>query len=361
MAIRVLIVDDSSFIIKRIQEILQEEREFKVVGTAANGLEAVQKTTELQPDVITMDVEMPVMDGITAVRKIMQETPTPILMFSSSTHFGAKATLKALEAGAIDFLPKQLEEISGDREMAKRLLRRRVRTVALQSAKIKAVKVDHQQPALSTDGSHKYSPVVKKYSVDDTLVSIRKISLLVIVASTGGPVAIQKILPRLPKNCPFPVLLIQHMPQTFTKSFAGRLNQLASISVKEAEQGDCLRPGMAFLAPGGMQLAIEVCAKGKCVAIRNKTAEEIYGPCADITLTSVAEHYRNRVLTVILTGMGADGKIGAAKLKQQGAAIWAQNEASCTVYGMPKAVIEANLSDHVFSLDELAAEFGKIN
>jgi two-component system chemotaxis response regulator CheB len=351
MSIRVLIVDDSKFICNRIQEILKQESDFLVVGIALNGQQAVQMAKKLMPDVITMDVEMPVMDGISAVKKIMIENPTPILMFSAATHSGAQATLDALNAGAIDFLPKNLDEIDGDREMAKRLLRRRVRGVAQQTKAVRSKSISVKQLG-------NYSKKQARASIG-SFSARKKIELLVIVASTGGPVAIQKILPKLSSNCSFPILIIQHMPQNFTESFAQRLNQLCDVTVKEASDGDILKSGEVLLAPGGMQ--IEVKAGKKRVAIRGKKEGEIYSPSADITLSSISNLNMNNVLTVVLTGMGSDGKEGAKKLKQKGFSIWAQDEESSTIYGMPKAIVDAKLADYTLSLDEIAAQFGRLS
>jgi len=360
MAIRVLIVDDSRFICNRIQEILEEESEFKVVGIASNGKQALLMAVQLEPDVITMDIEMPVMDGISAVKQIMAECPTAILMFSAATHAGAKATLDALSAGAIDFLPKQLDQIDGNRETAKRLLRRRVRIVALQSKRVKSKpKVD---VARMSPPRHITPPISLKQSRNTlgTQAAYRNIELLVIVASTGGPVAIQKVLNQLSGNCSFPIVIVQHMPQNFTKSFAQRLNQVCQVSVKEAENGDLLKPGEALVGPGGMQMEVASTSGKKVIKITEKKIGEIYSPCADITLSSIPGSYSKNVLTVVLTGMGADGKEGAVALKQKGFHIWAQDEASSTIYGMPKAIVDANLADRVYSLDEIANEFKKL-
>ena len=356
MPIRVLIVDDSKFICNRIQQILEEEPDFEIVAVAANGRQAVQMANRFKPDVITMDVEMPVMDGITAVKKIMAECPTAILMFSAATHAGAQATLDALNAGAIDFLPKQLDEIDDNREMAKRLLRRRVRIVALQAKRIQLKSTTEVSRVRKADGT-----VIRQVKNESFLTvkrsNIRKIELLVIITSTGGPVALQKVLTQLSSDCSFPILIVQHMPQNFTRSFAERLNQLCQVSVTEAANGDELKPGQALLGPGGMQMEVKAVAGRKSVIIREKKTGEIYSPCADITLSSIAEVFSANVLTVVLTGMGSDGKEGAIKLKQKGAIIWAQDEASCTIYGMPKAIAEANLADRIYSLDEIANQF----
>ncbi len=350
MTIRVLVVDDSRFIRKRIQEILEEESTFQVVGTAGNGREAVELAAQLEPDVITMDVEMPVMDGITAVKQIMRDCPAPILMFSIATRVGAQATLDALNAGAIDFLPKQLDDIDGNREMAKRLLRRRIRIVAQQAQRIR------KQAAAA--------PQVRPVTAPATAIAGRRDrvrpDLLLVAASTGGPVAIQKILTQIPAHCSVPILLVQHMPENFTKSFAERLNELCKIRVKQAEQGELLQPGLALLGPGGMQMELEYRHGTHCINLRRKASGEIYSPCVDITFASVARQQMGKVLAVVLTGMGADGRKGAEQLKRKGAEIWAQDESSCTIYGMPKAVAEAGLADHVYSLDEIAFELNKL-
>lgn len=361
MTIKVLVVDDSHFICKLIKRALEEDPDFQVIDFAYNGEEAVSKTKQLEPDVITMDVEMPVMDGISAVKAIMAETPTPILMFSSMTQFGAKATLDALAAGAVDFLPKQFEDIDGNQDKAKQYLRHRIRIVALQAANIK-FKVGVNR-TLAPSYVSAVRPSAKTHvSSSPSLQRIpNRLRLLVVVASTGGPVAVQNVLTKLPASCPLPILVVQHMPATFTKSFAERLDQICQISVAEAQQGSNLEVGKALIAPGGLQLEVRDVAGKLKIELTPKVANDIYAPCADISLASVAKSCAEQSLTVVLTGMGADGKEGAKKLKQVGASVWAQNEESCVIYGMPKAVIDAKLADRVLSLDDIANEFKKLS
>lgn len=366
MAIRVLVVDDSHFICHRITEILEEDQEFKVVGVAHDGRQAVEKAAALQPDVITMDVEMPVMDGISAVKHIMSTRPVPILMFSAMTQVGARATFDALNAGAIDFLPKQLEDIDANRETARYLLRYRVRMVAGQAAKIAASRavIDGGSRRGGRDAAE--TPVAKVIKervlpVKPIEAGISKIDLVVVAASTGGPVAMQYVLSRIPASCSVPILLVQHMPPNFTKSFAERLNSLCNIEVREAQDGDMLQPGLALLSPGAVQMQLKPTPGSRQIALRPKQAGEIYSPSVDITFSSLADCFNGRVLAVVLTGMGADGKLGAMKLRQHGAQIWAQDEASSTIYGMPKAIAEAGLADHVYSLDEIANQFNKLH
>ncbi|MCQ8182873.1 chemotaxis response regulator protein-glutamate methylesterase [Methylomonas sp. SURF-1] len=366
MAIRVLVVDDSHFICHRITEILEEDQEFKVVGVAHDGRQAVEKAAALQPDVITMDVEMPVMDGISAVKHIMSTRPVPILMFSAMTQVGARATFDALNAGAIDFLPKQLEDIDANRETARYLLRYRVRMVAGQAAKIAASRASIDAGSRRGGRDAAETPVAKVIKervlpVKPIEAGISKIDLVVVAASTGGPVAMQYVLSRIPASCSVPILLVQHMPPNFTKSFAERLNSLCSIEVREAQDGDMLQPGLALLSPGAVQMQLKPTPGSRQIALRPKQAGEIYSPSVDITFSSLADCFNGRVLAVVLTGMGADGKLGAMKLRQHGAQIWAQDEASSTIYGMPKAIAEAGLADHVYSLDEIANQFNKLH
>jgi len=345
--VRVLIVDDSGFIRRRVADLFADQDDIQVIGEASTGLEAIHKVSALEPDVITMDIEMPVMDGITAVKRIMREKPTPILMFSISTQHGTQSTIDALEAGAMDFLPKRLDEIDKDTGNAKRLLCSRIRGLGRQASQLR---VPHSVKQKSDSDSR----LALRAATKAAEFTKNRYSLLAIAASTGGPIAIQKILSGLPHDFPMPVLLIQHMPANFTSSFAQRLDQRCRIRVKEAEDGDRLEPGLALLAPGGFQMELSSAGALDHVSIRESQSYELFRPCVDVAFASIAQNYRKNVLAVVLTGMGADGKVGAQKLKACGASIWAQDENSCTVYGMPKAIIDANLADRVLNMDALA-------
>lgn len=341
MAVQVLIVDDSAFFRRRISEILESDACLKVIGTASNGAEAVDKTLELKPDVIVMDIEMPVLDGISAVRRIMAARPTPILMFSSLTHDGAKATLDALEAGAVDYLPKRLEDIAQDLADARRVLCQRVCVLGMRGL---AVRTAAQTQAANV------APALRRRERRAGL------KLVVIGASTGGPVALPQVLTRLPKEFSAPLLIVQHMPACFTQAFARRLDQQCAIDVKEAQDGDMLRPGLALLAPGGRQTLVERYGEGARVRVCDSEPMQHYRPCVDISLVSAARVFGADVLAVIMTGMGADGREGARLLKRAGATVWTQDEASSVVYGMPMAVAEAGLSDRVLSLGAIGPE-----
>ncbi|MDW2327501.1 chemotaxis response regulator protein-glutamate methylesterase [Vibrio sp. 1401] len=360
MAIKVLVVDDSSFFRRRVSEIINSESRLEVIDVAVNGREAVEKAKSLKPDVITMDIEMPVMDGITAVREIMAAAPTPILMFSSLTHDGAKATLDALDAGALDFLPKKFEDIARNREEAVSLLQQRVIQIASKRAFMRR---PIARPTASTStttrslGSRTASPVTPtptRPAATKYRASGKKYQLTAIGTSTGGPVALQKILTRLPMNYPHPIVLIQHMPATFTAAFASRLNTLCKIQVKEAQDGDVLQPGVAYLAPGGKQMMVDGRAGAARLRIIDGGDRMNYKPCVDVTFGSAAKVYGDKVLSLVLTGMGADGREGARMLKSSGSTIWAQNEESCVVYGMPQAVAKAGISSEDLPLDRIA-------
>ena len=365
MAVKVLVVDDSGFFRRRVSEILSADPQIQVVGTATNGREAIDQALALKPDVITMDYEMPLMDGITAVRTIMQRCPTPVLMFSSLTHEGARVTLDALDAGAVDFLPKNFEDISRNPDKVKQLLCEKVHTISrsnrrfggyASTAPVAAPAPASTAPApassLASTAPARVAPARSAApAVAHAPAPKRKpYKLVAIGTSTGGPVALQRVLTQLPANFPAPIVLIQHMPAAFTKAFAERLDKLCKINVKEAEDGDMLRPGLALLAPGGKQMMID--GRGT-VKILPGDERLNYKPCVDITFGSAAKSYGDKVLSVVLTGMGADGREGARLLKQGGSTVWAQDEASCVIYGMPMAIVKANLADAVYSLDEI--------
>ncbi|KHA59120.1 chemotaxis protein CheY [Vibrio variabilis] len=363
MAIKVLVVDDSSFFRRRVSEIINSEARLEVIDVATNGKEAVEKALKIKPDVITMDIEMPVMDGITAVREIMAKCPIPILMFSSLTHDGAKATLDALDAGALDFLPKKFEDIARNRDEAVSLLQQRVIQIASKRtfmrrptiAPVTKSRTSTTPTAPSrTPLQTKAAPQVKAKPAARFKATGKKYQLTAIGTSTGGPVALQKILTKLPANYPHPIVLIQHMPATFTAAFASRLNSLCKIQVKEAEDGDVLRPGVAYLAPGGKQMMIDGRPGNAKLRIIDGGERMNYKPCVDVTFGSAAKIYADQVLSMVLTGMGADGREGARMLKGTGATIWAQDEESCVVYGMPQAVAKAGISTEDLPLDRIA-------
>ncbi|MCW9012392.1 MAG: chemotaxis response regulator protein-glutamate methylesterase [Gammaproteobacteria bacterium] len=355
MTIRVLVVDDSGFFRRRLTEILNSDPQIEVVDAAVDGKDAIAKAMTCKPDVITMDIEMPEMNGIDATREIMKSSPVPILMFSSLTYDGAKATLDALEAGATDFLPKRFDDISNNKDEARNILCSRIKAIASASRTTPAPGRPSQPSALRQTAARpvtKPAPAAPIPSRPAKRFSSSDFDLLAIGTSTGGPVALQEVLIQLPKSFPLPIMLVQHMPAKFTEAFASRLNQLCAITVKEAQDGDLVQPGVALLAPGGMQMELEKRAGRLQVKVREETDPmQNYKPCVNVTFESLAGILGNRVLGVILTGMGADGREACHKLKSRGSTIWAQDEATSTIYGMPAAV--ADIAEQILPLKEI--------
>lgn len=343
--IKVLIVDDSAFMRSAISNMLTSDPEITVVGKARDGLEAIEMNDRLDPDIITMDVEMPRMDGLTALKHIMEKKPVPVIMVSSLTVEGAKVTLDALDLGAVDFIPKNLSELSVNIVKIKEVLIDKIKHIAKKG-------IVRRKPVVKTE--IKTTP--HTLSMPRT-TGERRVGIVAIGTSTGGPKALQEILPKLPPDFPVPIVIAQHMPPNFTGPFAQRLNELSKIKVKEAQDGEVIQNGVAYIAPGyghmrlKRQRGIET-----VVSISADKEEFIYRPSVDALMLSVAEVYPGRTLGVILTGMGNDGLKGLTVLKKTGGRIFAQNEETCVVYGMPKAVVDAGIADKVLPIDEMAGE-----
>ena len=340
--IRVVVVDDSAFMRKAISTMLKNDPQIEVVAVARDGEEGLEMVRKYDPDVVTMDIEMPKMDGLTALKHIMMEMPRPVIMVSSLTTEGAEATLKAMEYGAVDFIPKQFSMVSLEIVKIEEELRSKVKSVARRKNKLRV-----------------FRRVKKRTSVCISKKVERKKGTLVrdIVAvgvSTGGPPVVQKILSELPANFPACILIAQHMPGSFTGPFARRLNEASQLTVKEAENGDVIKPGHVFVAPGGKHLKIDQKVSRIDVVVSQEPRDALYKPSADVLISSVAQGVGKRGLGVILTGMGHDGLIGIRELKQKGGKAIAQNEESCVVYGMPKAIVEENLADVVTDVDHMA-------
>lgn len=366
MTFKVLVVDDSNFFLQRLKEMINQHPELEVVAVANNGRDAVDKVARLKPDVVTMDFEMPVLDGVSAVRQIMSATPVPILMFSSLTYEGARVTLDALEAGAVDFMLKNFSEVSRGSAALKTKLHERLLSIVKQgrgTSSTAAKKDPSPAPSVRTtappttfDAAQAAASSVKKTSPSYGGLK-NKVRLLVIGASTGGPVALMDVLRELPANFSLPILLIQHMPENFTKAFAERLSRQCKIEVREAVDGDRLKPGVALLAPGGKQMILD--KRGDAVRVIQGDDRVNYKPSVDVTFASAANAFAGTVLGVILTGMGTDGCEGARILKERGSSIWSQDEASSIIYGMPMAVARANLTDRVLSLSDMGKKLAE--
>ncbi|RMF57595.1 MAG: chemotaxis response regulator protein-glutamate methylesterase [Bacteroidetes bacterium] len=335
--IRVLVVDDSAFMRKALSMMLEEDDQIQVVDTARDGLEAIEKVRALRPDVVTLDVEMPRMDGLTALKQIMKEAPCPVIMISSLTREGAQATLEALDAGAVDFIPKQLSFVS------------------LEIAQIKADLIAKVKAVAGTRRRRPVPAPPRAPQPSDAVPALlfRRARLLAIGISTGGPAALQRVIPLLPANLPVPVVVVQHMPPHFTRSLAQRLDQMSPLEVVEAEEGMDVHPGRVIIAAGGRHLTFRE-QGSRLVAATPETPATLHRPSVDVMFTSAAEVCRGRVLAVVMTGMGHDGLEGARRIRALGGQVVAQDEASCVVYGMPRAIVEAGLAHAVVPLDGLA-------
>ncbi len=360
--INVLVVDDSAFMRKAITMMLESDAGIKVVGTARDGEEGLEKVKLLKPDLVTMDIEMPRMDGLTALREIMKSEPTPVMMVSSITTEGAQATLEALDLGAVDFIPKQMSYVSLDIVKIKDDLLAKIKDIARRKHLLMSQFRQRQFGRIGkgAEARPKSVETVQAGQLVSTPRFIRKrqhtVNVVAIGSSTGGPPALQAVLTRLPKNLPAGVLVAQHMPPTFTKSLAERLNSLSQLTIREAVDGDKIEPGVVFIAPGGRHMTVRKQGVSFYVVVSSEPSTTLYKPCVDIMVNSVADTFGRATMGVILTGMGNNGVNGMQNLKGRGGVIIAQNEESCVVYGMPRAVIEAGIADHIAPIEDVAAE-----
>lgn len=350
--IKVLIVDDSSFMRVRIRTLLETCDQIKVVGIARNGMDALQKTLILRPDVITMDINMPDISGIKAVEMIMKQCPTPIIMVSSLTYDGANETLEALEKGAIDYIHKdQLNE--------KNLIEK---IFLAKDAKLNINPEPAHKPSVSITQDTKnllFGENYKKLVNTDNINSQRAFSIVAIGISTGGPSALAKLLPRISPDIPASIVIAQHMPPSFTKPLAERLNKICRVPVKEAEHGEKLLPGHAYICPGGNHIMIE--QKNVVSLYDRKTYPDYhYCPSATLLMSSVAKTYADNALCIIMTGMGSDGLEGIMEAREKGSYIIAQSENSSVIFGMPKAIITNNLQDEIAHLDHIADRINEL-
>lgn len=350
---RVLIVDDSSFMRMAIRSILSKDPSFDIVATAADGLEGVEKAIALKPDIITMDVEMPRMDGISALKQIMAKAPTKVIMVSTLTNEGAKSTFEALDAGAIDYIPKNVTDSADAQNIFRQeLLRKMKEAVASRFGRMASTAAGFVRTVTSPP------PVIRPSA---SKFSGKKIHYVGIGASTGGPVALQEVLSRIPVNFPYGIIVGIHMPKAFTGPYAERLNAKCSMSIREAVDGDILKPGLALVAPGGMHTTLVRQGGGIAVKVlpTSNFPQYVYIPSVDLMLSSMAEATNGSMLGVILTGMGNDGFKGMQLLKQKGGVTIAQDEATSTIYGMPKACVDGGVADEVLPLGQIGFEISK--
>ncbi len=351
--INVIVIDDSAFMRKSISMMLESDPGIKVVATARDGQDGINKIREFKPDLVTLDVEMPVMDGLSALKIIMKEIPLPVIMISSLTSEGAQATLDALNLGAVDFIPKELSYVSVDIKKIREDLISKVKTI------VRSRPFRHRTPGVAL------RPLPKPSRPGGSVWNIpagagKKLKAVVLGISTGGPFALLQTIPKLPVDFPLGIAVVQHMPPRFTKSLAERLDSLSALNVREAADGDILEPGMVLLAPGGMHMTFRRKGGYVAAAISAEPASTLYKPCADIMMTSAVEVFNGPLLGVIMTGMGKDGLEGLKRIKQKGGYVIAQDEESCVVYGMPRAAVDEGIADAILPLDGIPAGITRV-
>ncbi|MES2355771.1 MAG: chemotaxis response regulator protein-glutamate methylesterase [Pseudomonadota bacterium] len=333
MTIQVLIVEDSLVMQQVLTALIEEQGDIKVIGAARDPFEARELIKSLKPDIITLDVEMPLMDGITFLEKLMRLRPMPVIMVSSLTESNAKITLRALELGAVDFATKPKGDGKGELSYFGAMLREKLRGAA------------HVEPRPART-LPKPSPAAQ--------AAFKSSGIIAIGASTGGTEAIKEVLARLPPNVP-PIVIVQHMPEMFTQQFARRLNDLCSLKVTEAVNGERLESGHVYIAPGNWHLRIVKMGQHFEAHVDQTERVNLHRPSVDVLFRSVSKNAGARAIGVLLTGMGKDGAIGLGEMKQTGAFTIAQDQNSCVVFGMPKAAIESGCVDCVAPIDTIAS------
>lgn len=338
--LRVVVIDDSAYVRKVVREILSRSPFVEVVGTARDGLEGLDLVERLEPDVVTCDLIMPELDGVGFVREQMHRRPVPIIIMSIANET-AEAALTALDAGAIDFVQKPTALASEKIFEVSAELIEKVKA----AGNIALNRLPTSPPPEIAPISQPATKIAGSGSVDIVTIGI----------STGGPQALKRLIPQLPEDFPVPVLLVMHMPVGYTEMYARKLNELSRLEVREAAEGDEVKPGRVFLAPAGRHLSLKRQSDGKVVThLDARPFDTLHRPSVDVMFQSAAEVYGSRVLGVVMTGMGSDGKQGAAWIKSQGGLVFTEAESSCVVYGMPSVVVEAGLSDRSVALDHMA-------
>ncbi len=343
--VRVLIVDDSAFMRRTLHEIITADGKMEVIGQARDGREAVSMSESLRPDVITMDLNMPHMDGLEATELIMTENPRPIVVVSSESREGAASTLRALELGAIDFVPKPSGGVDLDLKTVSEELMRKLKM----AAKVRVVRTATRSKMAGKSGGET-APKAARESDSRLAPTGERFPIVVIAASTGGPATLMRLIPKFPKDFPAAIFLVQHMPPSFTSQFSLQLAEVTSLRVKEAETNELVQPGTVYICPGSHHMRLSHSGR-----ITLDAGERIsgYRPCADVTFETVVRYAGAMTIAAVLTGMGNDGVRGVQAVKAAGGLVIAQDEATAVIFGMPAEAIKTGAVDHVLALDEI--------
>lgn len=352
--IRVLIVDDSAFMRKLINDFLSEHEEIEVIGTARNGEDAIKKWRELRPDVMTLDVEMPKLNGLEVLKLVMQEQPLPVVMLSSTTKEGADTTLQAIQGGAVDFVAKPSGAISIDLHKIKTELIQKV--LSASKANLTKLKISEDVKPVEKELNRLIDSEIKRTgNGTDRGFSRESKKIVCIGTSTGGPRALQQVITSLPKDIDAPLLVVQHMPAGFTKSLANRLDSLSQIRVKEAEDGEILQKGTAYIAPGGFHLEVKSLGSTLAICLSQSPPRNGHRPSVDVMFESISTIKNYSKIAVIMTGMGSDGSKGLVEMKKNGIVkAIAESQDTSIVFGMPKAAIATNMVDEVANVENIA-------
>ncbi|PCI30508.1 MAG: chemotaxis response regulator protein-glutamate methylesterase [SAR324 cluster bacterium] len=363
MEYKVLVVDDSALMRSELTKIIEKDEELKVVATARNGSQVLDKIRRFHPDVVTMDINMPIMDGIEALKQVMENAPLPVVMISSLTQEGAEETMDALNLGAFDFIAKPSGSISLDIATQGKIIRLKLKTAATSRSRWSLRKrITARPPAIR-------KPIVSQRSVRRSPIirsglrgAVPKKGIVAIGVSTGGPKTLMSILPQIPADFSGSILIAQHMPENFTLSFANRLNKVCSLHVKEAENGDIVEPGTIYVAPGGKHMKVKNRNNRLLMLeIVDDIPSKIYKPSVEVLFESLLENIGTNWLGVMLTGMGSDGARALTQLRKMGGHTIAESEESCVVFGMPGKVVEMGGAEYVLSEHEIASKIVEIS
>ncbi|MCJ8318211.1 MAG: chemotaxis response regulator protein-glutamate methylesterase [Colwellia sp.] len=354
MAINVIIIDDSAVVRQVISQILNDSTEINVYAVANDPIFAYTKMLKQWPDVIILDIEMPRMDGITFLKKIMAERPTPVIICSSLAEKGAKLSLQALAAGAFDIITKPQMGLKGFLEGVAKDIKNVVKAAAKTKVYRNTSDTDTQQKTLQTEKVEQQKNDVVKNDTDLAAIALTTDRVVAIGSSTGGTIALEKILTKLPRTSPG-IVIVQHMPEKFTKAFADRLNSLCELDIFEASSGDRVIPGRVLIAPGGKHLQVKRSGAQYIAIVSEGPAVNRHCPSVDVLFKSLAKSAKQNSTGILLTGMGNDGAQGLLAMKQSGSKTIAQNESSSVVFGMPKEAIKLGAADRIVDLSDIAA------